>query len=128
MMEIEACRVLPGQMVQTISVDVGDAAAVEKAMGEAVAKQGSVQVRSSLWSIYTHTYMYLRFFAAFWIVDDTHKSSQDTYIHALFPSLSVGQHPTSIDSGLLRVLHETSVPPSRHTEANLCSLPGSVGL
>lgn len=36
---------LPGQMVQTISVDVGDAAAVEKAMGEAVAKQGAVQVQ-----------------------------------------------------------------------------------
>lgn len=46
MMEVEACRVLPGQMVQTISVDVGDAAAVEKAMSEAVAKQGAVQVRS----------------------------------------------------------------------------------
>lgn len=45
MMEVEACRVLPGQMVQTISADVGDAAAVEKAMGEAVAKQGPVQVR-----------------------------------------------------------------------------------
>lgn len=44
MMEVEACRVLPGQMVQTISVDVGNAAAVEKAMGEAVAKQGAVQV------------------------------------------------------------------------------------
>lgn len=44
MMEVEACRVLPGQMVQTISVDVGDAAAVEKAMREAVAKQGAVQV------------------------------------------------------------------------------------
>lgn len=37
---------LPGQMVQTISVDVGDAAAVEKAMGDAVAKQGAVQVGS----------------------------------------------------------------------------------
>lgn len=46
MMEVEACRVLPGQMVQTISVDVGDAAAVEKAMGDAVAKQGAVQVGS----------------------------------------------------------------------------------
>jgi len=48
MMEVEACRVLPGQMVQTISVDVGDAAAVEKAMGEAVAKQGAVQVQGRM--------------------------------------------------------------------------------
>lgn len=45
MMEAEACRVQPDQMLQTISVDVGDAAAVEKAMGEAVAKQGAVQAR-----------------------------------------------------------------------------------
>lgn len=49
MMEIEACRVLPGQMVQTISVDVGDATAVEKAMDEAVAKQGAVQVILGSW-------------------------------------------------------------------------------
>eukprot|EP00903_Cladosiphon_okamuranus_P009315 g8887.t1 len=44
MLEVEACRVLPGQMMQTISVDVGDAAAVEKAMVEAVARQGAVHV------------------------------------------------------------------------------------
>ncbi|CAM9989484.1 unnamed protein product, partial [Scytosiphon promiscuus] len=44
MKEVEACRVQPDQMLQTISVDVGDAAAVEKAMGEAVAKQGTAQV------------------------------------------------------------------------------------
>lgn len=44
-MEIGACRVSPGQMVQTVSVDVGDAEAVEKAMGEAVGKQGAVQAR-----------------------------------------------------------------------------------
>lgn len=43
-MEIEACRILPGQIVQTVSVDVGDADAVEKAMSEVVAKQGTVQV------------------------------------------------------------------------------------
>ena len=34
----------PSQMVQTISVDVGDFKAVEKATSEAVAKLGPVQV------------------------------------------------------------------------------------
>ncbi|CAM9575693.1 unnamed protein product [Ectocarpus fasciculatus] len=42
--EVEACRESPDQMVQAISVDVGDAEAVKIAMGEAVAKQGAVQV------------------------------------------------------------------------------------
>ena len=45
MMDIEACRVSPSQMVQTVSVDVGDFKAVEKATCEAVAKLGPVQVR-----------------------------------------------------------------------------------
>lgn len=45
LVEVEACRAQPDQMLQTISVDVGDASAVEKAMGEAVAQQGAVQAR-----------------------------------------------------------------------------------
>ncbi|CAM9358961.1 unnamed protein product [Laminaria digitata] len=44
MMDIKACRFSPSQMVQTVSVDVSDFKAVEKATSEAVAKQGPVQI------------------------------------------------------------------------------------
>lgn len=46
-MEIKACRVSPTQMVQTVSVDVGNPDEVEKAMGEAVSRQGTVQARDN---------------------------------------------------------------------------------
>lgn len=46
-MEIEACRVSPTQMVQTVSVDVGNPDEVEKAMSEAVSRQGTVQARDN---------------------------------------------------------------------------------
>lgn len=39
----------PSQMVQTVSVDVGDFKAVEKVTSEAVAKLGPVQVRDWGW-------------------------------------------------------------------------------
>ena len=42
----------PSQMVQTISVDVGDFKAVEKATSEAVAKLGPVQVGDWGWGIW----------------------------------------------------------------------------
>lgn len=43
--EMEACRVSPEQLVQTVSVDVGSAEQVEKMMVAVVAKQGPVTVR-----------------------------------------------------------------------------------
>lgn len=43
--EIEACRVSPNQMAQTVSMDVGSPEQVEKMMEEVVAKQGPVTVR-----------------------------------------------------------------------------------
>lgn len=46
-MEIEACRVSPTQMVQTVSVDVGNPDEVEKAMSKAVSRQGAVQARDN---------------------------------------------------------------------------------
>ena len=45
MVEMEACRISPDQMIQSVSVDVGDPAAVEKVTADAIAKQGMVQVR-----------------------------------------------------------------------------------
>lgn len=51
---------LPDQMVQTVSVDVGDAAAVEKAMGEAVAKQGAVQARVFVGNRHTQDFASIR--------------------------------------------------------------------
>lgn len=44
-LEMEACRSSPDQKLHCISVDVGDPAAVEKAVADAVAKLGAIQVK-----------------------------------------------------------------------------------
>ena len=92
MMEIEACRVLPGQMVQTISVDVGDATAVEKAMDEAVAKQGAVQVILGSWL--SPCTLFCVGFCRVFMKTPTSRVRIHTYFHALLRNLSVVNVPT----------------------------------